>query len=367
MERASLKVLIIEDDSDACANIADIMELDGYRADMAGTVREALGRTNWNEYVGILVDRHLPDGTSEDLVGLLRERAPHAALIVLTGHGDIDNAIAALRHGVADYILKPINAIALRASLDRIRRLRESEARAQQAERLAAIGQMMAVLSHESRNDLNQIALLLGVLNRRLEGQPDLLRQASSAEKALKRVLRLFEDLRGYSAPITLRLEECMLPAVGRQAWTTLSAAWRGRDVRFHESGQCSDLCCRSDPFRLEQAFRNIFENALAACTDPVELNVSWSEAELEGRPAIRVRIRDNGPGLAPEQRRQVFEPFYTTKRGGTGLGMAITKRIIEAHGGCITVGDSSLAGAEFVICLPRTASRPKNLCQPHS
>jgi DNA-binding NtrC family response regulator len=96
VEHASQKALIIEDDSDARANIADILELDGYSAEMAGTVGEALKRANWNEYVAILLDRRLPDGTCEDLVGPLKERAPHAALIILTAYGDFDNAIMAL-------------------------------------------------------------------------------------------------------------------------------------------------------------------------------------------------------------------------------------------------------------------------------
>jgi signal transduction histidine kinase len=124
------------------------------------------------------------------------------------------------------------------------------------------------------------------------------------------------------------------------------------------------NLTCQVDRFRLGQAFRNLFENALAACPDPVELQVHWSEAERDGQPGLQARIRDNGPGLAPEHRRKVFEPFYTTKRDGTGLGLAITRRIIEAHGGSIAVGDSGPPGAEFVIWLPRVpredvATRP--------
>jgi two-component system sensor kinase FixL len=68
--------------------------------------------------------------------------------------------------------------------------------------------------------------------------------------------------------------------------------------------------------------------------------------------------IRDNGPGLGPEQRLRIFEPFFTTKSKGTGLGMAIAKRIVEAHGGWIAVGDGAHPGAELIIILPRERSR---------
>ena len=85
------------------------------------------------------------------------------------------------------------------------------------------------------------------------------------------------------------------------------------------------------------QLFRNMFENALAACGDPVEIGVACREGELEGHPAVEIRVCDNGPGLDVEARASVFEPFFTTKTKGTGLGMAIAKRVVEAHGGRIT------------------------------
>jgi signal transduction histidine kinase len=99
--------------------------------------------------------------------------------------------------------------------------------------------------------------------------------------------------------------------------------------------------------------FRNILENALAACRDPVEIDVICSASVHNGQPALRVAVRDNGPGLSLEQRQRIFEPFFTTKTKGTGLGMAIARRIVEAHGGQIAVGDPG-RGAEIVITLPR-------------
>ena len=116
-------------------------------------------------------------------------------------------------------------------------------------------------------------------------------------------------------------------------------------------------LVCPVDPFRLEQVFRNILENALAACPSPVAVVVRCAETALDGRPALCVAVRDNGPGMTAEQRRRIFEPFFTTKTKGTGLGMAIAKRIIEAHGGQIAVGTGPAPGAEIVLTLPRVLS----------
>ena len=102
------------------------------------------------------------------------------------------------------------------------------------------------------------------------------------------------------------------------------------------------------------QVFRNVLENALAACRDPVEIHVSWSPAQIDGAEAVCVGLRNNGPQLEPEERERIFEAFYTTKTRGTGLGMTICRRIVEAHGGQMALGVAT-ASAEFLITLPRT------------
>ena len=114
------------------------------------------------------------------------------------------------------------------------------------------------------------------------------------------------------------------------------------------------DLKCSIDAARLEQVFRNLFENALAACADPVRIEIRCADITLGRRFALQIAVRDNGPGLTEEQQRKVFEAFYTTKSQGMGLGMAIVKRIVEAHRGTIEVASGQKAGAEFLITLPR-------------
>jgi signal transduction histidine kinase len=103
----------------------------------------------------------------------------------------------------------------------------------------------------------------------------------------------------------------------------------------------------------LEQVVRNVLENALAACRDPVRIIVACDELPIRGQPAIRLIIRDNGPGFGDEQLSRLFEPFYTTKTKGTGLGLAISKRLVEGHGGVIEAANHS-NGAEIRITLPR-------------
>jgi PAS domain S-box-containing protein len=475
-------VLVIDDDADTRANLRDILELDEYAVVEAASAAEALRRNDWGEMGAILLDRKLPDGTAEELLPRLRRQAPQAAVLIVTGHADLSGAIDALRQGAADYILKPINADALRASLGRIaerQRLsrekerteanfrtlieaapcmivilrpdhriayfspfaeemtgyRATEARGQdylslfipepkretvaselrrvfaggslrelesailcrdgsrrwmvwqrrlmrdyeggaavlavgqditalqkaqekllQAERLAAIGQMMTGLAHESGNALARSQSCLEMLSWEVEDRPEAQELIKRIQQAQDHLQHLYDEVRGYAAPLKLEREVVDVRLIWRQAWENLRLARQNRDATLHEELGVLDTLCDADPFRVEQVFRNILDNALAACRDPVRITVRCLATEVEGRSALRVAVRDNGPGLTPEQRQRIFEPFFTTKTKGTGLGMAIAKRIAEAHGGQIAVGPAG-PGAEVLLTLPRVVS----------
>lgn len=231
---------------------------------------------------------------------------------------------------------------------------RRAEQRAKQAERLAAIGQMLSVLSHESRNALQLTQANLEMLALEVEDRPELLDYVSGIQSAQNRLLRLFDELRAFSAPISIDREPCNLQNLVGRVLNELSSLHADKRIRLRHWADGVDLTCPVDPFHMHQVFRNILENSLAASPDPVRIAVAWSPVELNGTPALRATLRDNGPGLAEEQKQKVFEPFFTTKKCGSGLGLAITRRIVEAHGGQIAAGGNGHGGAEFVITLPR-------------
>lgn len=492
------RVLVVDDDEDTRSNLEDILSLDGYKVETAGSMAQALARERWCDFLAIILDRRLPDGDAERMLPKLKRLAPDAAVVIVTGYADLEGAIAAIRQGASDYILKPINPDLLRSRLASIRERRRAaeeiarlnvdlrrrvtelqtlldvipigiaiahdahgefvvanpalarllraepganisasrpgsqrppfkvcrqgrelaaeelpmhvaaqgrevrdvdleivhpdgdvvhlyghaaplfdeqgrprgsvgafvdvterkrmQERALQTERLAAIGQMVAGLAHESGNALARSRACLEMLSWEVEDRPEAREMIVSIQKAQDHLKQLYEDVRGYAAPIKLEREPWDLSIVWRQAWDNLSVMRQGREAALCEKTAGRDLTCSIDPFRLGQVFRNILENSLAACPDPVRVEIGISEVELDGRPALLVSVRDNGPGLTAEQRLRIFEPFFTTKIKGTGLGMAIAKRIVEAHGGRITVGEGSLAGAEIQITLPREA-----------
>ncbi len=223
-----------------------------------------------------------------------------------------------------------------------------------QAERLAAIGQAMTGLTHESRNALSRSQANLRRLARRLKDQPQLLELIQAALVAQDDVRRLFEDVRQYASPQEPRFARKDVGQLAREAWEQLALARKHRDARLDEDPRAADLGCQVDEFSIRQVFLNVLENALAADEDPVAIVITHTEATLNGRPALCVAIRDNGPGLTPEQEARVFDAFYTTKTHGTGLGLAIARRSVEQHGGTMVVAPGDGRGAEFRITLPR-------------
>lgn len=350
----SFCVLLIEDDPDTRANLRDILELDAYQVEASDSLAAAYVRTDWKRFGAVLLDRRLPDGNAEDGLPRLRELAPEAALFVITAYGDLASAMRAIQFGVVEYILKPVNPDQLRASLGRIMRLRQAEERARQSERLATIGEMIAGLAHESRNALQRIQACAEVLEIEVRDRPEAREQVARILKAEEHLHRLFDEVRSYAAPIQLDLDLHNLQGIWREAWEILESQRQGRSVKLREIVGKLDLHCRVDRFRLSQVFRNILENSLAVCDDPVEIEVECRETLLSGAAAIEVTVRDGGPGFTAEQQQHIFQPFYTTKAKGTGLGMSIAQRTVEAHGGRIAAQNAKKRGAEIVITLPR-------------
>jgi signal transduction histidine kinase len=231
--------------------------------------------------------------------------------------------------------------------------LYEAQRRALQAERLAAIGQMATGLAHESRNALQRIGASAEMLELEMEGNPAALELLGRIQQSQAHLHQLLEEVRNYAAPVVLDRSAGRVTEAWREAWDLLSAQRRGRDAVLHERLLASDLVAEADRFRLVQVFRNLLDNALAAASDPVRIEICCEPAQIASTAALRIRVRDNGPGLSAEQRQRIFEPFYTTKPTGTGLGTAIAQRLIEAHGGTLAIGDAPPPGTEIIVTLP--------------
>jgi signal transduction histidine kinase len=231
-------------------------------------------------------------------------------------------------------------------------------------ERLAAIGHAMTALAHESRNALQRSRAGLEMLHKRVAGNSEAVELLTAVQDSQTYLTELYEQVRSYAAPINVHCAATDLDQLAQETWEHLAAQHPGCTLRevppSPTQGQVAlpadQRVCAVDRRAMGQVLRNLFENALASA-HPAEVSLSWSATKLAGRPALRLAIRDNGPGVPAAQRAMIFEPFYTTKVRGTGLGLAISRRIVEAHGGEIGLAESDGCGAEFWITIPRGAA----------
>lgn len=228
-------------------------------------------------------------------------------------------------------------------------KLRDLERQVQQQERLSAIGRMAARVAHDINNPLSVIRGVAELQARQSERAQD---EHALADNRLilhhiERCLRTVEHLLAYGRPIRLQLERVDL----NTACTAMTDRWRDQhpDSRLEFTPAERPLMVNADVYQLERLLDNLLENARQAAPKGKTQVMLASEATW-----LEIRVRDNGPGFAPEAREHLFEPFHTTKRGGSGLGLASCLAIAQAHGGDIRVNEGD--GGEVVVRLPRLA-----------
>jgi two-component system sensor histidine kinase HydH len=233
------------------------------------------------------------------------------------------------------------------ALLGRVLRQREAlERRLEHDRRLAALGEMSAVLAHEIRNPLTS---LKGHAQLLLEALPAEGRERGRVERVVKEAVRLetlTTDLLDFVRSGEIDRRESSPAELLRAAAEEVDAA------RFDLDVGRAPATWSVDPVRLRQVLTNVLRNAAQA--SPEGVRVEASAAEEGGR--LVFEVRDRGEGIPAGEEERIFEPFHTRKVRGTGLGLAVARRIVERHGGTITARGRPEGGAVFRIAIPRGA-----------
>lgn len=480
-----LSVLIVDDDAAMCHSLQRILKLDNYRVEIACSAQALKDREELKSFFAILLDRRLPDGDAGDLVSHIRGKAPNTAVVIVTGYADIESTLQAIRQGVDDYLIKPVEPDTLRARLNSFATLyrtrvslRESEERMRflvenlpagavyvdnerlflnrtvkemigytdnqistvpdwfdtlcheraaeckqkycqvkrdgfsqkckltiirsdgvsrvleiagyqynvhevwlvtditelddaqqklvQAERLAAIGQVVTGLAHESRNALQRARGCLDLLELDLEKQNEQLDLISRIRRSLGDLQRNYEEVRSYAAPIVLQREWTDMRLLVEETFFDLQCEYPGlsNELIFDATETEKTLDNLVDRHRMGQVFRNILDNALAASGAKSNITFRITSQTLDGEKIQCIEVSDQGDGMSDETQTRIFEPFYTTKQSGTGLGMAICKRIIDEHHGTIQANGSTetdASGTTICITLPWQSNPNEN------
>lgn len=216
-------------------------------------------------------------------------------------------------------------------------------------DKLAALGTMAGGIAHEIRNPLNAVQGFASLLAKDLT-------EGSRAHEFADRIVRgseeanaIIRSLLSFARPEKLSLE----PVRGDELVTGAVQAAGSDEVEHPWNIDCHGDAVRflGDRIKLRQAIRNLVANAMDAQPDGGRVSVQLTAAGDE----VVVRVGDAGPGIAPDLRHRILDPFFTTRAEGTGLGLALTQTIAQLHGGRVEISSeaSSLGGAEFLIRFP--------------
>jgi PAS domain S-box-containing protein len=231
-----------------------------------------------------------------------------------------------------------------------ITELKKAEKATLQAEKLAATGRLVQTLAHEVRNPLNNINLSLEQLHHEIIHGDDVEIYMEIIQRNSKRISDIITELLNSSRPAEMSLESKPLQVIMDESISASLDRITLQKVKLDINYTPQPAFVKADPEKLKLAFLNILINAVEAMEeDKGVLSISIQSDKINHI----VRIRDNGSGIAEENLSKLFEPYFTSKRNGLGLGLAATLNILQSHKGRIEVSSELGKGSEFIIAFP--------------
>ena len=379
------RVLIVDDEEDLRYVYTRQLRGDGYLLDTAADGEEAIEKIRTNEYAVILTDMRMPRKDGLAVIAAAREHLPDAEIIVLTGHGSLENALQAFKAGnIFEYLLKPLDDIGVlntvvaraierrnlrkhnRELFEQLQRayeeLRQKSEMLIQNEKMSAIGVLAAGVAHELNNPLTAVVGFAQMIAEKLKAS----RPANwndteyeRAQQALENLVQGAHRARDIVGSL-LRFARATKPDARtlvdinqtlRDAFVFTEHLLLRHGIMLEKRLAPELPPVWGNSARLQHVFTNLLINAQQATPSGGTVRVLTERAEEP--KGVWVHIEDTGEGIPPDALEQIFEPFYTRKEHGTGLGLSIAKQIIEEHGGEIRVESELGKGARFSVFLP--------------
>jgi signal transduction histidine kinase len=236
-----------------------------------------------------------------------------------------------------------------------VTQLRSIENQLSRAEHLASMGELAAALAHEIKNPLAGIKGAIEVILDQYDGASSHKQVLGEVIQEVKRIDRIVQDLLGYARPKDPNMSDINIREMFRRVALLFDRTIEQKKIHLEILTDPEIAIIYADENLLEQVMLNLVLNSLQALGDNGTLVLST--CRTHDANGVEITVQDNGPGIPPENLSRIFQPFFTTKKDGTGLGLATCKRIITDHGGTITVASILGMGATFRIWLPAKQS----------
>ena len=251
--------------------------------------------------------------------------------------------------------------------VERLRQSRELQERLNEAEKLTLLGRFAAVVAHEVRNSLNFINLSIDQIRAKhtdgdAAARTELQRNLQNIKEEIGRLNHLVSDFLSVGRQVPPALAPCELRTLLDAAVSLAEKQARRQNVKISIDLPKDIPLFDLDAGQIKTCFLNILTNAIQAMPDGGKVDITAQRiTSHEGAEFLQLRFRDTGTGIPPEDREKVFTPFYSTKATGFGLGLAITKKIVDDHGGRVFVAADEAPGAVVVMELPVPGIRTRD------
>lgn len=243
---------------------------------------------------------------------------------------------------------KSIGAVTILRDLREIRELQEKVRR---SERLASLGRLASGIAHEIRNPLSSIKGFAQYFQGKLKPSSQDRGYADIMIREVERLDRVIAGLLDFARPQEPHPESASIREILDHSLELLRSDLREKEIEVERNYDHGDINVSIDKDQITQAFINVFKNSLESMERGGKLRISVGKNRDE--TMLEIKVSDTGRGISRENRSRIFDPFFSTKKKGTGLGLAITLKIIENHGGEISVDSAEGKGTTFGISLP--------------
>lgn len=373
-------ILVVDDTPANLSSLTDYLKGQGYKTLIASTGAIALERAKYARPDLILLDVLMPGIDGFETCRRLKADAAtrDIPVIFMTALTSTENKVKGFDAGGVDYVTKPIQHEEILARVSTHLRLRdltkhleaqaaeiqalnarlnaeniEVKAELRDAQRLADIGKITTSLSHEIRNPLSATKMNLQILSKSGQLSDD---DRPHLELALQEVVRLegmLSELLDFARPLFLKKRACRINAILTANLDLLAVKFQEKQLSPVTALEPEIPVVQADGEKLSRAFINLLLNAIEVSDEGGAIRVISRFLPDADPAAIDVVIEDDGPGIPPDRMSKIFTPFFTTRQGGTGLGLTNVKHIVEAHDGGVEASNRPSGGAAFRVRLP--------------
>lgn len=380
-------VVIIDDDRNILELTSLILTKNGFQTYTADRACDGIALISRYAPDLVLLDYIMPESDGLSVLQQIKSSFPDTYVVMLTGKGSEEVAVELMKNGASEYILKPFNNRNLIERLENVLRIREIELhnRALQkqqvlllseieqwnldlkkrvreksdalqialeeiarSEKLAAMGYLSAGMAHEIRNPLNSISLFVQLMHQtttepdQLEYQAKILKEVDRIDSIIRKLLDASRRTRSISSDVQVnQIIDAALEAFSPQT--------EARKIKVERHYRCVPPPITADPAELEQIFTNLFLNALDAMSHDGCLSIEVFEMNSR----VIIRVSDSGSGINDDVLPSIFEPFFSTKNRGTGMGLPVAQRIARMYEGNMEVESTSPEGTTFRLEFP--------------